>query len=304
MSQAPETLLDPKFLRTLDQLAFATRRLFTGHVQGEKRSPKRGSSVEFADFRDYVPGDDPRYVDWNAYGRLDRLLIKLFVEEEDLSVHLLVDASESMAFGEVTKFRCAQRLAAALAYLALTSFDRVRVTPFSTELGEVIGPYRGRAFAPRMFARMEQWQPAGQTDLTRSLRDYAQAVRQPGLVVAISDLLDRSDKSDGSDRWGYQDALRFLAGSKCEVVVLHVLDDAELAPPWSGDLKLVDAETGGEREVTMGQRSLRLYRRTLDEFLSGVEAFCSGRQIAYQRVATSEAVEDVVLKLHRRGVVR
>jgi uncharacterized protein (DUF58 family) len=301
MLEAPPTLLDPKFLRTLDQLAFATRRLFTGHVQGEKRSPKRGSSVEFADFRDYVPGDDPRYVDWNAYGRLDRLLVKLFVEEEDLSVHILVDTSESMAFGEPTKFQCAQRLAAALAYLALTSFDRVRVAPFSAELGEVVGPYRGRAFAPRVFSRMEQWQPAGQTNLTRALRGYVQAVRQPGLVVVISDLFDRSDGSDG---WGYEDGLRFLAGSKYEVVVLHLLDDAELAPPWSGDLKLVDAETGSEREVTMGQRTLRAYQRTLEEFLAGIEAFCSGRQISYTRVATSEAVEDVVLSLRRRGVVR
>ena len=141
----------------------------------------------------------------------------------------------------------------------------------------------------------------GWTNLTRALRAYVQAVRQPGLVVVVSDLFDRSD---GSGEWGYEEGLRFLAGSKYEVVVLHVLDDAELAPPWSGDLKLVDAETGGEREVTMGQRTLRVYQRTLEEFLSGIEAFCSGRQISYTRVATSEAVEDVVLSLRRRGVVR
>jgi len=295
MPDQERLLLEPKFLRALEQMAFATRRLFTGHVQGEKRSPKRGNSVEFADFRDYVPGDDLRYVDWNAFGRLDRLLIKLFVEEEDLSVHLLVDASESMNFGDPSKFSRARQLTAALAYLALTSFDRVTAAPVGEELGPVLGPYRGRAFAPRLFAQMEEWTAGGRTNLTDSLRAYVRTVRRPGLAVIISDFLDPA---------GYQDGLRFLLGHKYEVAVIHLLDDAELAPPWSGDLKLVDAETGEEREVTMGQRTLRTYQRTLDEFLRGLESFCLGRQMSYTRVTTSEPVEEVVLGLRRRGVVR
>jgi len=295
MSDDDRILFAPEFLRALDQLAFATRRLFTGQVQGEKRSPKRGSSVEFADFRDYVPGDDLRYVDWNAFGRLDRLLIKLFVEEEDLSVHVLVDVSESMNFGEPTKFTQARYLAAALAYLALTSFDRVTVAPFTDDLGVPVGPFRGRAFAPKLFARMEEWTPGGRTNLTRAMRSFVRTLRRPGLVVVVSDFLAES---------GYEEALRLLVGHKHEVAVLHLLDETELAPPWNGDLKLVDAETGAECEVTMGRRTLRLYHQNLAAFLNGIESFCAGRRLTYTRVSTADPVEEVVLGLRRRGVVR
>jgi hypothetical protein len=197
-SPAAEPLLAPDFLRRLERLRLATRRLFPGRMRGERRSTRRGASVEFADFRNYAQGDDLRYLDWNVYARLERLFIKLFVEEEDLHVYLLVDGSESMTFGSPAKFDYARRAAAALGYIALHSLDRVGFAVLGPRVRAIKAPARGRGAALDCFGWLQEQAAEGGTNLAASLREFALRTRRRGVAVLISDFLDP----------GYADGLR------------------------------------------------------------------------------------------------
>jgi uncharacterized protein (DUF58 family) len=236
---APDTphpaLLEPELLRKLERLALISRRAFVGRTMGERRSTKRGSSVEFADYRDYSPGDDFRRIDWNAYARLDRLFLKLFTEEEDLAVHLLLDASRSMEFGAPSKWNYGRRTAAALAYMALFHHDRVSVGLFGERLAACQPPTRGRGRASHVMEWLSRAELQSGTDVGRSLKEYAGRLAAPGVAVVLSDFFSP----------GWEAGLRALADRRCEVTVLHLLDDAEVSPRLEGDLRLVDAETCG-----------------------------------------------------------
>jgi len=289
-----EPLLTPEFLRKLERLRLVSRRVFAGRVWGERRSKKRGASVEFADFRDYVHGDDLRHLDWNAFARLDRLFLKLFVEEEDLNVALLVDASNSMTFGQPPKFDYARRVAAALGYLALCNFDRVTFWSYGERLRSVFGPTRGRGRALESLRWLEGLQADGATSSGAALREFALRAKQPGLVAVISDFFDED----------HLDGLKALAGRGFEVTAMHVLDEEELRPSLAGDLKLVDSETGSEREITVTQGLLRAYQRRLREFCDALDACCRRFGIHSLRISTSEPFEDLILNyLRRRGMI-
>jgi uncharacterized protein (DUF58 family) len=292
---APEPLLTPELLRKLEQLRICVRRAFAGRIRGERRSPRKGASVEFADFRNYVRGDDLRYLDWNAYARLERLFLKLFVEEEDLSVYVLIDRSHSMAFGEPPKLLYAARAAAALGYIALCGLDRVILASFSGRLDRVMTPARGRGAAGRLFDWLEQLGAEGPTQSAASLREFALRSKRPGLAVVISDGFDP----------GFPASLRALLHRRFEMTFLHLLADSELQPDFVGDLKLVDSETGEEREITVTQGLLRNYQRGLDEFCGGIERFCLRYGMSYVRCSTSYPFDDLILRyLRRRRMVK
>jgi len=294
-------ILDPAFLPKLERLSFIARRVRAGQVQGERRSSRRGVSTEFADYRDYARGDDLRRVDWNIYARLERPYVKLFEEEEDLAVHLLLDASASMDWGDKAsgenKWLYARRLAAALGHIALTGGDRLTVTALhGPGLQAQFGPVRGRGHALRLFAWLEDLQATGTTDLDGALRSYALAGGRAGLAVLASDLFSPT---------GYTAGLTALAARGHEVVLMHILAPEETEPPLAGDMRLVDVETGEAQEVTIDSGVQSLYRRRLAAWQEEIRSACQTRSAHYVTLATHTPLEQAVLThLRRSGVLK
>jgi uncharacterized protein (DUF58 family) len=293
-----ERLFDEAFLRKLERLAILSRRALAGQLQGERRSPKRGQSVEFADFRPYTMGDDIRRIDWNAYARLERFFIKLFVEEEDLTIHLLLDASRSMRWGTPDKWSYAVRSAGALGYIALAGLDRVTVFTLAGENGnpeKSLSPRRGKGQALSLFNYLGHITPGGVAYLGPALRNYAASAVHPGPLVLLSDLFD--------DSW--QDGLRALAGRGFEVTLLHILSSDEIEPDLTGDLKLLDIETRSEIEITADYDLLQRYQAGLAAWRQEITRFCAARGISYVPLTTAIPLEEVLFALLRRqGVLR
>jgi uncharacterized protein (DUF58 family) len=297
------SLFDEKTLRKLDRLALVAAQVRAGHIKGERRSTKRGTSIEFADYRDYTRGDDLRRVDWNVFARLERPYIKLLEEEEDLAVHLLLDMSRSMDYGGEAgddtrhKFRYAQRLVAALGYIALAAGDRLTVVALQ-DAGSAaqFGPARGRGQALRLLNFLEELAPFGATNLDAALRSYALGARRTGLLFLMSDLF-----SPG----GYRTGLTQLQGRGYEVAVLHLLAPDEVDPPLAGDLRLIDSETGHAQEVTLDGSLRELYRRRVSAWRAEIEAYCIKRSMHYVPVLTSTEWDEMVLfHFRQRGLVK
>ena len=282
------------FLAQLERLSLLSRRIFRGRVKGERRSLRRGHSVEFCDYRAYGVGDDLRYVDWNIYGRLDRLHVKLFVDEEDLCLHLIVDASASMNFGTPSKLQCAVRIAAALGFVGLINLERVGVGVLRERIAEGWPPTRGRNQVTGLVDFLAAVRPAGGTSLNDALANYAARSRQTGVAVVISDLLDPA---------GYEAGVRALLERRFDVHLVHVLAPEEMNPELAGDLRLIDSETGEMRELSMDGEGVRSYRERLRQYLERVEAFCRTKEIGYHRLTSDSPVESFVLAQLRGRVV-
>lgn len=293
-------LLPPSLLAKLERLEFASRKVFLGQLKGERRSKRRGQSVEFADFRGYVPGDDLRLIDWNLYARLDQLFLKLFQEEEDLHLHVLVDVSDSMKFGTPTKFHVAKQIAAALGYVGLCRGDRVRVSAIGVK-GRSAPVLRGRTGLFRLLNYLQSLDSTEGDDsqresLTSGVKDFLVRGGSPGIVVLITDLMDKT---------GYEAALRMLVGRRMDVFLIHLLSPEELEPPLRGDLRLIDCEDGDVTEITLTSVALRKYRETVQTFIGTAKHFCGRRGITYVLAKSDTAIESLVTDyLQKRGVVR
>ncbi|MBI4607795.1 MAG: DUF58 domain-containing protein [Candidatus Rokubacteria bacterium] len=287
MGSATRILFSSEFLAQLERLTLASKRTFRGRVKGDRKSPRKGISVEFCDYRPYGVGDDLRYVDWNIYGRLDRLYLKLFVDEEDLCLHLLLDASASMDYGEPSKFDYGTRVAAGLGFVGLVNLERVGAGIVRDRIAQGWSPTRGRNQFLPLAEFLTGLRPGGITGLNDGLVSYALRARDPGLVIVISDLMDPA---------GYEGGIRALLERRFDVHVIHVLAPVEVDPTFGGDLRLVDAETGEFRELTLDGEALRQYRRRLRQFLDQAEAFCLGNEVSYHRVTTDVPVEEFLLK--------
>jgi uncharacterized protein (DUF58 family) len=326
-----ETLFNAEFMRKLERLSLVSRKLKAGRMKGERRSPKRGQSVEFADYRNYTHGDDLRRVDWNAYARMERLFIKLFQEEEDLTVHLLLDASKSMDWGDPhditltapvapvdsearaiggivapppgmnthdqNKLIYARRMAAALGYITLSNLDRLSLTAFSQAGWQRFSAVRGKGYAVSLLRFIAGIKAEGTTNLDLMLRQYASQARYPGLLFVLSDLLVEGGGIEG---------LKALQAAGHEVNVLHILAPAEIHPELAliGDLRLKDIETGATQEVSIDGGILDLYREKFEAWQSEIEEFCRRRGINYIQITTDQPFEDLVLHyLRRRGIL-
>jgi len=289
---SPPRLLEPEFLTKLEQLTLLSRRLYRSGSRGERRSTTRGRGVEFADYRSYHIGDDFRYIDWNIYSRLDRLFVKLFSEEEDVNVHLFVDASQSMGWGAPSKLDYAVRVAAALGYIGLANFDRVGVVAFADRPVRMLAPLRGRAGVFRLFHFLSEVKPAGRSNLAAALAEYSLLTRRRGVLVIISDLMFPNGTATG---------LRMARYHRFEPFVLHLLSDEELAPALSGDLRLVDSETGTAVEVTTDAATITAYAHARDRYFNEIEQTCLREQVEYLRAATSISFDDLVLRYLRAG---
>jgi uncharacterized protein (DUF58 family) len=289
---ARETLFDDEFQRKLEMLALVSRRVFAGRLRAERRSKKRGTGVEFADYRDYAPGDDFRSIDWNIYQRFSRLLVRLYEEEEDLGIYFLVDSSTSMGFGGGKKLDQARRLCAALAYVGLANLDRVTIVSLSDHVESRMPTTRGKARIFKVFEFLSGIQPRGRTDLTEALNTFVAQHKRRGLAVLISDLYDPA---------GFEGGINVLRYAKFEPYVLHVIDPRDAHPELKGDVRLYDCETGEEREVTVTDALLKRMERALLEYREGIERFCTTRQVPYFIADTEKPFEDLVLELFRKG---
>ncbi len=284
------TLLSPSFLATLDQLVLVTRRARVGTFKGERKSLRRGGSVEFADYREYAPGDDFRQIDWNAYARMEKLFLRLFVEEEDATVHLILDASESMKWAD--KWQYAQKLAAALGYIALLGMDRLSGAAISASSRELtlMRPLRGKAYALQFFDWLTALECGGSASPQNALARYAANVRRAGPLLLISDLMDD----------GWQSAIQKLSERNYEITLLHILAPDELEPALEGDLKLLDSETNSSIEITADYDLLERYRTRVRDWQSEWQRFSSARGINYLPITTSQSFEELVLNYLRR----
>lgn len=289
-------LLQPQLLAQLDRLELISRKIFRGRMKGERRSKRKGQSVEFADFRNYVPGDDLRFIDWNLYARLDRLFLKLFLEEEDLHVYVLVDTSTSMDFGEPTKLHYAKQLAAALGYIGLTRADRVKIESLGTSHRNPGPVLRGRASVWRMVDYLNGIPPGENVSLAQGVKNFCLRNQGKGILVLITDLMDKS---------GYEQALRLLVAQQMDVYLIQVLSPEELKPEIKGDLRLVDAEDSDIAEVTISRPLLDRYQRTLAAFVDGARDYCTRRGMNYLMTSTETPVDRLVgTYLRKRGLVR
>lgn len=290
-----QQLLSPDLLARLERLELVSRKIFRGRMKGERRSKRKGQSVEFADFRNYVPGDDLRFIDWNLYARLDRLFLKLFLEEEDLHFYTLIDASGSMGFGEPSKLEYAKQLAAALGFVGLCRADRVKIETLSLRGGQA-PVLRGRRNLWRMLEHLNGIEAGDNVSLLDGVRSFCLRNSGKGILVLISDLMDKQ---------GFESALRLLVSQRMDVYVVQLFAQEELDPDLKGDVKLIDCEDADVAEITVSRPLLNRYRETLAAFIRSAREFCTRRGMVHLTTSTSRPVEQLVTSyLRQRGLVR
>jgi len=289
-------LLDPEFMNRIERLDIVSRKIFAGRMKGERRSKRKGQSVEFADYRNYAVGDDLRFLDWNIYGRLDRLFLKLFLEEEDLHVSLLIDTSRSMDWGEPHKGLYAKRVAAALAYIGLVNYDRVSLYAYDRSLVAELTGVRGRHLTHRVIRFLEELEFVGSSHLAAACRSYAISHPQPGVLIVLSDFLDKG---------GFETGLRYLVGRRLDVYAIQLLAPDEIDPPLAGDLRLRDVEDADVAEVTVSRALIHRYKQNLQAYCEQLREFCTRRGILYLFTSTAVPFDQLVLNyLRQRGLLR
>jgi uncharacterized protein (DUF58 family) len=291
-------LFGSDFLKKLEYLSLVSKRVFRGSLMAQRRTTQLGTGVEFADHREYHPGDDFRHIDWNLFARQDELLLKRFQEEEDLHVYFLIDCSRSMAFGDPPKFDFARRVAAALAYIALADLDRVAITAFAADISADLPLTRGKGRILALLNFLEGLPAAGEdTNLERVATGFIHRDQRRGLVVVVSDLFDPN---------GFERGLDLLRHRKYEPHVVQVYDRFEKEPAdMLGDVEMWDVESGAARKVTVTEKNLRQYRRLFDEYQERVQTYCNRYSIGCTRTSTEIPFDELILRMMRTaGAVR
>ena len=289
-------LLDPVFMNKLDQLSLVSRKIFAGKMRGERLSKRKGDSVEFADYRNYVVGDDLRFLDWNIYARLDRLFLKLFLQEEDLHVSLLFDVSKSMDWGEPNKGLYTRRIAAAIAYIGLVNFDRVSLYAYSNGLQYELTGVRGRRLMFKVVDFLSRVDYDEASNLAAACKQFAIRHPQQGIVLVLSDFFEKG---------GYEEGLRFLLARRYDLYAVQVLSPEEIDPALAGDLRLTDVEDDDVAEVTISRALINRYKRNLEAYCGGLREFCSARGINYLFTGTEVPFDQMVLSyFRRRGLLK
>jgi uncharacterized protein (DUF58 family) len=295
MHDRKKIFLNPDFLARIDQLALVSKKIFAGKMHGDRLTKRRGQSAEFADFRNYVVGDDLRFLDWNIYARLEKLFIKLFLQEEDLHVSVLIDTSKSMEWGSPDKGLYTRQVAAALAYIGLINFDRVSLYTFSNGLQYELAGIRGRRWMFKVIEFLSESEYDGAGDLLKTGKQFATRHPQPGIVVLLSDFLDKG---------GVEPGLRYLLGRKYDLYAVQVLSPEEIDPPLAGDLRLTDVEDDDMAEVTVSRALLEKYRQTLQSYCLSIKDYCARRGVNYMFTSTQVPFDQIVLSYFRnRGLV-
>jgi len=290
-------MFDSEFIKKLEYLSLVSRRVFRGQILARRRTMQLGGGIEFADHREYTPGDDFRYLDWNVYARHGELLLKRFQEEEDLHVYFLIDCSKSMAFGTPVKFDLARQVAAALAYIALADLDRVAVVAFA---GEIVADFpltRGKARILSLLKFLEGLTTQGAaTDLARTVTGFVHRTQRRGLVVVISDLFDPG---------GFARGLDLLRHHRYEPHIIQLYDRREAEPDIKGDVELFDVETAAVRKVTITEKNLRQYRQVFERFQESLRSYCNAYGLSCIRTTADIPFDELILMMMRiAGAVR
>lgn len=289
-------LIDPKFLRRLEQLELVSKKMLAGRMKGDRLSKRKGRGSEFADFRPYTVGDDLRFLDWNLFGRLDRLFLRLFLEEEDLHVHLLIDTSKSMEIGSPAKLRYAKQVAAALGFIGLINLDRVAIHTIGGETPKTSPIFRGRQSLWRMVGHVDAIQTESFGDFNQALRKFAMRTTGRGVAIVLSDFMDKD---------GYEEGMRYMTTRNLDVYAIQILSEEEINPAITGDLKLRDIEDDDEAEVTISAPLLERYKNTLASFRNGLNTFCQRRGMSCLFTSNQVPFEKLVLGyLRSRGLVK
>jgi uncharacterized protein (DUF58 family) len=284
-------LLDPVFMSRLDTLDVLSRKILQGKLQGDRRSKRRGQSVEFADHRPYVVGDDLRFVDWNVYGRLEQLFLKLFLEEQDLTVHIVADASASMSFGEPSKELFIKKLTAALGYVSLVNNNRVTISFIADDVTVQLANMRGRNYLDNMAECLLTTDCDGLSNFDNACRQLAASRIGSGVMIVLSDFLFKE---------GYDSGLRRLIGRQYDLYAIQVLCPQELSPDLSGELKLIDIEDDDAAEITVSAALSKYYKKNLTSYCNELKDFCTSRGAVYVLANSADSVESLVLNYLRR----
>ena len=295
VEQKKDVLLSSEFMARLDQLDVMSRKLLAGKMKGERRSKRRGQSVEFADYRNYVVGDDLRFIDWNIYARLDKLFLKLFLEEEDLALYILLDVTKSCDYGDPNKALYLKKVAAALGYIGLVNYNRVTICGIADGVVADTGGMRGRTKVSQMMDFVKKLQPEGAGNLAEAGRRFALAHRHKGVLVVLSDFFDKG---------GYEAGLRYLASGKYDTFAVQVLSPQEIEPDLQGDLKLVDMEDADQAEVSITQPLMKQYKANLNAYCLAVKDYVTRRGGTYLFASTAVPFDTLVLNyLRERGLL-
>jgi len=286
-----EELLSADFINHLERLQIQSRKIIRGRMKGERRSPKKGQSVEFADFRNYVPGDDLRFLDWNVYARVEKLFVKLFMEEEDLSISILLDTSGSMQVGNPSKLQYAKKIAAALAYIGLRAQDRVSVFHMNSRISNALTNMRGRSSAHRVFEFLNMAKSEGNTSLTAAAHEFVLKYRRKGVVFFISDFMDKR---------GFDETLKVLYQLESDVAVIQIFSDEEYNPDLSEDFSLIDIEDGTKVEISKSEYVQKMYKKTLEFFVDSIQQSCTKKGFTYAYAVNSQPFEELVLTTLRK----
>lgn len=285
------TLFDEEFLRKLEYLKLVANRMIPGHLRGEHRARKKGTGVEFADYRPYVSGDDTKDVDWKAYLRLDKLILRIFDEEADLPIYLFVDSSQSMSFGNPSKFDYARKVAAALGYIGLLNLDRVSVIGYGDGISEQIASKRGRNQIWRIFRFLERMETAGETSLERAFKTFFGSRKRRGLVVIASDFMDPA---------GFEPAFDFIRLFRHDVFNVHILTPEELKPQFPDEAMIVDSENGTSQRLRMSPALVAAYEAEMAKLRTGIEQYCSRYGWGYVQTQTPIPFEDLVIEIFKQ----
>lgn len=296
MIQEEKHLLDSDFLHQLERLALINKRVKKGLYSGKRRSQNQGSSIEFADYRSYNPGDDFRQIDWNAYARHEKLFLKTFLDEQELHISIYIDCSKSMEFGEPSKFQSALKIAAALGYLSLYHFDRVYVYGFNNTVNAALPALFGKGKTHQLFRFLESLKTSGEGNLNQSLASGKAVHGKPGISIIISDFLYED---------GYEKGIGFIQAANQEVILVHLLAEEERNPVLDGDLRLVDSESKLNKEVSISPYLLNEYQKTLNSFKQDLSNFAYKRGIAYLRVDSEISIEQIIFNVFKQsGLIR
>jgi len=296
VTQESETLLDPEFRARIEQLSLMSRKIFSGKMRGERLTKRRGESAEFADYRNYVVGDDLRYLDWNIYARLDALFLKMFLQEEDLHVSILFDISKSMDWGTPHKGLYARRIAAAIAYIGLTNYDRVSLYAYADGLRYELTGLRGRRLTARAMDFLTNVGYEGASNLTAACRHFAIRHPQPGIVLVLSDFFEKG---------GYETGLKYLIGRNYDIYAIQLLAPEELEPTFAGDLRLIDVEDEDAAEVTVSRALINRYKQNLQAYCGQLKDYCTRRGIRFLLATTDHPFDQTVVSYFRkRGLLK
>jgi uncharacterized protein (DUF58 family) len=289
-------LISADFLARLEQLDIVSRKIFAGRMKGERKSKRKGESVEFADYRSYVVGDDLRFLDWNIYGRLERLFIKLFQAEEDLHVTILLDLSKSMDWGSPAKGLYAKQVTAALAYIGLVNFDRVSVYTYDASLREELAGLRTRRMMHHLIRFLQESEIEGTSNFAATCKTFGLRASKHGVLLILSDFFDKG---------GFETGMKYLLAKHRDIYAIQILSPEEVDPTLMGDLRLIDIEDGDAAEVTVSRPLINRYKQNLEAYCQSIRDYCSKRGVNYMLTSTDVDFEQLVLNyMRRRGLVR